>query len=58
VVDEELGETSPMIVTLGDCDIHGTCGDCGAHLGTIKPNESMDLLGIAWEKHTQARVHG
>lgn len=39
-----------LIVTLGDCELHGRC-ECGQQLGSIRPNESLDVLGQKWEKH-------
>ena len=48
---EDEPTTPDMIVTLGDCQMWGTCAGCGKHLGTIRPDQSLDVLGGNWERH-------
>lgn len=49
-VDEEPVQPD-MIVSLGDCEMSGACAGCGKHFGVIRPNQSLDVLGQAWERH-------
>lgn len=54
--DETTGaEGHDLVVSLGDCAMHGAC-TCGRPLGTIKPNQSLDVLGQAWERHVMTEV--
>ena len=50
--DDELGCTAPMVVTVGDCDLIANCGECGAPLGSIRADGSLDTLFTNWERHT------
>lgn len=44
-------ETTPdLIISHGDCELFGRC-ECGTPLGSIKPDQSLDVLGQAWERH-------
>lgn len=39
-----------LVVRFGDCEFHGRCS-CGAPFGTIRVDESLDVLGLLWERH-------
>lgn len=40
-----------LIISLGDCEAWGTCSNCGKSLGSTRPDQSLDILGLAWERH-------
>ncbi len=44
-----------LVVSLGDCELIGACS-CGTDLGYIAVNQSLDLLGRAWEQHVMQPV--
>jgi hypothetical protein len=53
---EEFGTGGhDLVVSLGDCELYGTC-QCGKPLGTIKPNQSLDELARPWEHHVMTEV--
>jgi len=55
-IDEEIGTGGhDMVVSLGDCELYGTC-TCGKPLGMIKPDQSLDKLGVAWERHVMTEA--
>lgn len=39
-----------LIVALGDCELWARCS-CGDPLGGIRVDQSMELIGAAWERH-------
>lgn len=47
--DEDMAKHE-LIVQYGDAEFHGRCS-CGESLGTIKPDQSLDVLGGQWEFH-------
>ena len=55
---EELGYTPPMVVTAGDAEIYAHCGECGAPLGSIRPDGRIDTFFLNWERHTHAEKCG
>lgn len=46
-----------LVVSMGDCEFYGAC-TCGKPLGSIKPDKSLDELGLAWERHVMTEVRG
>lgn len=38
-------------IEAGDCEFHGSCGDCDKWLGVVRPDQSFDLLGNQWDLH-------
>lgn len=40
-----------LLIEVGDCAFHGSCHRCGKHLGTVRPDESLDVLGGLWDRH-------
>lgn len=40
-----------LLIEVGDCSFHGQCHRCGKHLGSINPDQSLDILGQAWDRH-------
>lgn len=49
--DPELGLTPPMVLTVGDCEIFAACGDCGAPLGSVRPDGQLSTFFTNWERH-------
>lgn len=45
-----------LIISLGDCEFYGECGGCGISLGVTRPDQSFDILGLAWEHHVMDHV--
>lgn len=39
-----------LIISEGDCEFYARC-ECGAPLGVTRPNQSLDVHGLAWERH-------
>jgi hypothetical protein len=52
---DEVKPTHDLVVSLGDCEFPGSCS-CGKPLGTIRPNQSTDILFMAWERHVMTEV--
>lgn len=44
-----------LVISLGDCELYGEC-TCGKPLGSIKPDKSLNVLGLAWERHVMTEV--
>lgn len=44
--------TPDMTVSLGDCEIYAECAHCAKSFGSIRPNQSLDVLALKWEHHT------
>lgn len=42
--------TPDLVISLSDCELYGRC-ECGTPLGSIRPDQSLDVLGQAWERH-------
>jgi hypothetical protein len=40
-----------LLIEVGDCEFHGSCHRCGKHLGSVRPNQSLDVLGNLWDRH-------
>lgn len=54
--EPELGPSGhDLVVSYGDCEFYGACS-CGKPLGSIKPDKSIDELGLAWERHVMTEV--
>lgn len=49
VDDEDFGPG--LVIEAGDCEFGGLCGGCQKPLGTIRPDQSLDVLGRAWDMH-------
>lgn len=48
-------EDHELIITAGDCEFYGRCS-CGVPFGQpIKPDQSLDVLGLRWERHVMTR---
>ena len=50
--DDELNldERHYLIVRAGDCEFWGECS-CGKRFGMTKPDQSLDVFGLRWERH-------
>lgn len=55
--DEDFGPA--LLVVPGDCEFTGVCQRCDEVLRTIRPNQSLDVLGEAWDRHVNVEgCHG
>lgn len=49
IEEEDFGPD--LIISAGDCEFSGRCSRCLATLGSIRPDQSLDLIGVAWDRH-------
>jgi hypothetical protein len=40
-----------LLIEVADCSFHGSCHRCGKSLGSIRPNQSLDVIGALWDRH-------
>ena len=45
-----------LIVEYGDCELYGSC-QCGASLGSIRPDKPLDRFAGPWERHVMTEVN-
>jgi hypothetical protein len=50
--EEDFGPD--LIIRPGDCVFVGICSACDAVLGTVRPDQSLDVLGALWDRHVNA----
>lgn len=45
-----------LLIEVGDCVFVGSCHRCGKTLGSIRPDQSLDVLGAAWDRHANVET--
>jgi hypothetical protein len=56
-LDDDVEDFGPvLVITPGDSVFMGSCQRCGRHLRTIRPNESLDEIGAAWDRHVHVEL--
>jgi len=43
-----------LVISIGDCEFYAECGVCAKVLGMTRPDQSFDILAMAWERHVMA----